>query len=85
MDMAEQHSMGFRAGFLHIPYIPEQATRIGGVPSMSLDDIVRAIKRGEDKNQGYSKFCPPMPSGPMVSLALSSIGLPLMPSTIIEL
>ena len=44
MDMAEQHSMGFRGGFLHIPYIPEQAARVGGAPSMSLDDIVRGIE-----------------------------------------
>jgi pyroglutamyl-peptidase len=44
MDMAEQHSMGFRAGFLHIPYIPEQAARVGGAPSMSLDDIVHGIE-----------------------------------------
>jgi pyroglutamyl-peptidase len=44
MDMAEQQSMGFRAGFLHIPYIPEQAARAGDAPSMSLDDIVRGIE-----------------------------------------
>jgi len=44
MDMAGQPSMGFRGGFLHIPYIPEQAARVGGAPSMSLDDIVRGIE-----------------------------------------
>ena len=44
MDMAEAHSMAFRGGFLHIPYIPEQAARQGGAPSMSLDDIVRGIE-----------------------------------------
>jgi pyroglutamyl-peptidase len=44
MDMAEQHAMGFRAGFLHIPYLPEQAVRLGGAPSMALDDIVRGIE-----------------------------------------
>src|SRR5436190_138182 len=44
MDMAKQHRMGFRAGFLHIPYLPEQAARLGGAPSMSLDDIVRGIE-----------------------------------------
>lgn len=44
MDMAEQHAMGFRGGFLHIPYIPEQAARLGSAPSMSLDDIVRGIE-----------------------------------------
>lgn len=44
MDMAEQHRLAFRGGFLHIPYLPEQAARAGGVPSMSLDDIVRGIE-----------------------------------------
>ncbi|MBN9087138.1 MAG: pyroglutamyl-peptidase I [Reyranella sp.] len=44
MDMAEQHRMGFRGGFLHIPYLPEQAARVGTAPSMSLDDIVRGIE-----------------------------------------
>jgi pyroglutamyl-peptidase len=44
MDMAEQHRLGFRGGFLHIPYLPEQAARVGGAPSMSLDDIVRGIE-----------------------------------------
>ena len=44
LDMAEAHSMGFRAGFLHIPYLPEQAARVGGAPSMALDDIVRGIE-----------------------------------------
>ena len=44
MDMAAQHALGFRGGFLHIPYIPEQAARLGGAPSMALDDIVRGIE-----------------------------------------
>ena len=34
----------FRGGFLHIPYVPEQAARVGGAPSMALDDIVRGIE-----------------------------------------
>ena len=33
-----------RAGFLHIPYVAEQASRLGAVPSMALDDIVRGIE-----------------------------------------
>jgi len=35
---------GFRAGFLHVPYAPEQAARLGGVPSLAVDDIVRGIE-----------------------------------------
>ncbi|SJZ46237.1 pyroglutamyl-peptidase [Enhydrobacter aerosaccus] len=44
MDMAGRHGLAFRGGFLHIPYLPEQAARLGDQPSMSLDDIVRAIE-----------------------------------------
>jgi pyroglutamyl-peptidase len=44
MDMAERHGLSFRGGFLHIPNLPEQAVRLGGGPSMSLDDIVRGIE-----------------------------------------
>jgi pyroglutamyl-peptidase len=44
MDMAGRHGLSFRGGFLHIPYLPEQAARLGDQPSMSVDDIVRAIE-----------------------------------------
>ena len=36
---------GMRAGFIHVPYIPEQAARKGGnVPSMSLETIARGLE-----------------------------------------
>ena len=44
MDMAARQAPQMRAGFLHIPYAAEQAARLGAVPSMSLDDIVRGIE-----------------------------------------
>ena len=44
MDMAARHPIPMRAGFLHIPYVTEQAARLGTVPSMALDDIVRGIE-----------------------------------------
>jgi pyroglutamyl-peptidase len=44
MDVAGRHGLSFRGGFLHIPYLPEQAARLGGGPSMSVDDIVRGIE-----------------------------------------
>ncbi len=44
MDIAAGHPIPMRAGFLHIPYVPEQAARLGGAPSMALDDIVRGIE-----------------------------------------
>ena len=44
MDLAAAHPIPMRGGFLHIPYLPEQAARLGGAPSMALDDIVRGIE-----------------------------------------
>lgn len=44
MDMAGRHGLNFRGGFLHIPYLPQQAALAGNAPSMSLDDIVRGIE-----------------------------------------
>ncbi|MDP1960824.1 MAG: pyroglutamyl-peptidase I [Reyranella sp.] len=44
MDIAAGHPIPMRCGFLHIPYVPEQAARLGGAPSMALGDIVRGIE-----------------------------------------
>ena len=44
MDIAAGHPIAMRGGFLHIPYVPEQAARLGTAPSMALDDIVRGIE-----------------------------------------
>jgi pyroglutamyl-peptidase len=33
-----------RGGFIHIPFLPEQAIRHAGAPSMSLDHIVQALE-----------------------------------------
>lgn len=35
---------GARAGFIHIPYLPEQAARLRGAPSMALDNMVRGLE-----------------------------------------
>ena len=34
----------FRGGFLHVPYLPSQAARMPGTPSMALDQIVEGIE-----------------------------------------
>lgn len=34
----------FRGGFLHVPYLPSQAARQPGVPSMALEPIVEGIE-----------------------------------------
>jgi pyroglutamyl-peptidase len=44
MDIIESHPTQMRGGFLHIPYVPEQAARLGGAPSMAVDDILRGIE-----------------------------------------
>jgi pyroglutamyl-peptidase len=48
MHLAAIRHPGMRGGFLHVPYLPEQAARnansLGDAPSMALDDIVRGIE-----------------------------------------
>ena len=44
MDIAAAHPIPMRGGFLHIPYVPEQVARLGGAPSMAVEDIVRGIE-----------------------------------------
>jgi pyroglutamyl-peptidase len=34
----------FRGGFLHVPYLPSQAARVPGAPSMTLEQIVEGIE-----------------------------------------
>ena len=41
-DTIRAEKMACRAGFIHVPYIPEQAER-KNAPSMLLDDMVRAL------------------------------------------
>ena len=35
---------GIKAGFMHIPFLPEQVTNRPNTPSMALEDIVRGIE-----------------------------------------
>jgi pyroglutamyl-peptidase len=44
MHEAEMSGARFRAGFLHVPYLPSQAARVPGAPSMALEQIVEAIE-----------------------------------------
>ncbi len=61
--LAKQEAM--RGGFIHIPYLPEQAVRNPGQPSMALETIVRglelfieaALKYREDLKQGAGTIC----------------------------
>jgi pyroglutamyl-peptidase len=46
MHLVANRRLPVRGGFLHVPYLPEQAAGLAGiqVPSMALDDIVRGIE-----------------------------------------
>jgi len=43
MHLAATGPRRFRGGFLHVPYLPDQAARQPGAPSMALADIVCGI------------------------------------------
>ena len=40
----EQHKLPIQAGFIHIPYLPQQAVNHRRAPSMSLTDMVSALR-----------------------------------------
>ena len=44
MDIAAAHPIPMKAGFLHVPYAPEQVARLGAAPSMAIADIARGIE-----------------------------------------
>lgn len=41
--MAEREFKGLRAGFVHIPFLPEQVVDKKNVPSMSMDSLVKGL------------------------------------------
>ena len=43
MHYAKQHPFIRRAGFIHIPYLPEQAVNHAGAPSMSLENLLKSL------------------------------------------
>lgn len=44
MHLAATATPRFRGGFVHVPYLPEQAARQPGAPSLALADIVRGVE-----------------------------------------
>jgi pyroglutamyl-peptidase len=44
MHEAARSGKRFRGGFLHVPFLPSQAARIPGAPSMALEQIVEGIE-----------------------------------------
>jgi len=44
MHQAHEWGTTMRAGFLHIPYLPQQAAAHPGAPSMKLDDMIEGLR-----------------------------------------
>ncbi|MEI9984053.1 MAG: hypothetical protein WDN69_13100 [Aliidongia sp.] len=44
MHEAAQRGGAFRGGFLHIPYLPQQAQGHAGAPSMAIEHMVQGIE-----------------------------------------
>jgi pyroglutamyl-peptidase len=44
MHLAAGRALALRGGFMHLPYLPEQAVRWPGAPSLALSDIVRGVE-----------------------------------------
>lgn len=43
-SMADKYDSQMKAGFIHVPYIPEQTTGRPDTPSMELSDIAKALQ-----------------------------------------
>lgn len=42
--LARRHATAARGGFIHIPYLPEQAARHPGAPSLALDTLIAGLR-----------------------------------------
>jgi mono/diheme cytochrome c family protein len=63
-SQAFQGGRGFGSAGGAPVYAPNLTPDETGIANWTVDDVVRAIKQGEDADQGYTKFCGPMPAGP---------------------
>ena len=76
VDMAFQGGAVFRRGELRLPpnfpeliYSANVTPHATGIADWSLNEVMAAIQRGEDKDQGGAALCPPMPAGLMSAYA----------------
>jgi hypothetical protein len=58
-------ALGLPPGFPDVIYSANLTPDATGIKAWSVTDIVAAIKKGKDKDQGGAPLCPPMPAGPM--------------------
>jgi mono/diheme cytochrome c family protein len=57
--------LGLPPVFPDVIYTANLTPHATGIQGYTVEDVLRALKHGEDKNQGGTPLCPPMPSGPM--------------------
>jgi mono/diheme cytochrome c family protein len=60
----ERVALGLPSTYPDVIYTPNLTPHATGILGYSLAGIVRALKHGEDANQGGQRLCPPMPAGP---------------------
>jgi mono/diheme cytochrome c family protein len=72
LALAFQGGEGFGRAELGLPpifpeviYSANITPHANGIADWTVNDVVRALKQGEDKDQGGAPICPPMPAGPM--------------------
>jgi mono/diheme cytochrome c family protein len=73
VDRAFQGGAEFPAALLGLPagvfpeviYSSNITPHANGIDGWTLEDIVNALKKGEDADQMGAPLCPPMPAGPM--------------------
>jgi mono/diheme cytochrome c family protein len=61
----ERQAMNLPPSFPELIYTSNLTPDATGIAAYSIADILRAVKHGEDKNQGGERLCPPMPAGPI--------------------
>lgn len=59
LDYIYKNKLGIKAGFIHIPFLPEQILNRADIPSMSLEMMIKAIDTAisvcVDQAAGYNK------------------------------
>ena len=65
MHYLQQEGNIRRGGFIHVPYLPAQAAKLTGQPSMALEVLVRGLRRAvevavtthKDEKHGGGAIC----------------------------
>jgi len=60
----ERAGLGLPSSYPDVIYTANLTPHATGILGYTVDGIARALKHGEDGNQGGARLCPPMPAGP---------------------